>query len=113
MRLVICVESIKGRCPVYEAGDQIVLDGGFRLNLQETTNVCLHSLASIIPYHIALSKGVKPEQMGLAHKDRRDGKAYVQCLDPCDLTGGGTVTFSIERQDGPTDAASDTSTGGS
>lgn len=100
MRLLIRVEAIEGRCPAYEIGDQIVLDGGFRMNLRETTNVCMHSLASILPYHIALSSGVQPEGLGLAHKERRDGKAYVQCLDPCRITGGGTVTFSIERQDG-------------
>lgn len=77
MRLVIRVEDIKGRCPVYQVGDQIVLDNGYRLNLQETTAACMHSLASIRPYHIALAKGVRPDQMGLAHKDRQDGKAYV------------------------------------
>ena len=99
MRLVIRVEEIKGRCPVYEVGDQIVLDNGFRLNLAETTKGCMHSFASIIPYHIALSKGVRPDQMGLAHHEREDGRAYVQCLDPCDMTGGGTVIFSIERQE--------------
>jgi uncharacterized repeat protein (TIGR04076 family) len=100
MRLVIRVEDIKGRCPAYEVGDLIVLDDGFRLNVQETTSGCMHSFASIIPYHIALAKGVGPEQMGLARKDANDGKAYVQCLDPCEVTGGGTVTFSIERQEG-------------
>lgn len=99
MKLVIRVEAIQGRCPVYEVGDQVVLDNGVRLNLRETTNGCMHSFASIIPYHIALAKGIKPEQMGLAHKDRKDGKAYVHCLDPCDVTGGGTVLFSIERRD--------------
>jgi len=97
MKLVIRVEKINGRCPVYKVGDTIVLDNGFRLNLDETTKGCMHSFASIIPYHIALSKGVRPDQMGLAHKDRDDGRAYVQCLDPCEMTGGGTVTFSIER----------------
>jgi uncharacterized repeat protein (TIGR04076 family) len=97
MKLIISVEEIRGRCPVYEVGDRIVLDSGFRLNLKETTKGCMHSFASIIPYHIALSKGVRPDQMGLAHKDRDDGRAYVQCLDPCEMTGGGTVTFSIER----------------
>jgi len=97
MKLIIRVEDIRGRCPVYEVGDRIVLDSGFRLNLDETTKGCMHSFASIIPYHIALSKGVRPDQMGLAHKDRDDGRAYVQCLDPCEMTGGGTVTFSIER----------------
>ena len=99
MRLVIRVEDIKGHCPAYEVGDVIVVDSGFRLNLSETTAGCMHSFASIIPYHIAMAKGVKPEQMGLAHKERRDGRAYVQCLDPCEFTGGGTVTFSIERQE--------------
>jgi uncharacterized repeat protein (TIGR04076 family) len=99
MRLVIRVEGIKGHCPVYEVGDRIVLDSGFRLNLRETTNGCMHSFASIIPYHIALSLGVRPNQMGLARKDGEDGKAYVHCLDPCEVTGGGTVLFSIERQD--------------
>ena len=99
MKLVIEVESIKGRCPVYEVGDVIVLDEGFRLNLAETTNGCMHSFASIIPYHVALAKGVPPDRMGLAHKDKQDGRAYVQCLDPCEMTGGGTVTFSIERKE--------------
>ncbi|MFP4250073.1 MAG: TIGR04076 family protein [Armatimonadota bacterium] len=97
MKLIIRVEEIRGRCPVYEVGDRIVLDNGYRLNLDETTKGCMHSFASIIPYHIALSKGVRPDQMGLAHRDRDDGRAYVQCLDPCEMTGGGTVTFSIER----------------
>ena len=99
MKLVIRVEAIEGRCPAYEVGDRIVLDGGFRLNLQETTNGCMHSFASIIPYHIALSMGIRPDQIGLAHEGQQDGKAYVHCLDPCEVTGGGTVLFSIERQE--------------
>jgi uncharacterized repeat protein (TIGR04076 family) len=97
MKLVITVEKVKGRCPVYKAGDKIVLDSGYRFNLKETTAACMHSLASILPYHVAISKGVPPNRMGLAHKAKKDGKAYVQCLDPCDETGGGTAIFSIER----------------
>jgi uncharacterized repeat protein (TIGR04076 family) len=57
----------------------------------------MHSLASIMPYHVAIAKGVPPNKMGLAHKEKKDGKAYVHCLDPCEETGGGTVTFSIAR----------------
>ncbi len=97
MKLVVRVEKIEGHCPAYKVGDRIVLDAGYRLNLEETTSGCMHSFASIIPYHVALAKGVRPEQMGLAHRSRDDGRAYVQCLDPCEMTGGGTVTFSIER----------------
>ena len=93
-RLLITVREIKGHCPVYRIGDKIVLEEGYRFNLEESDNVCMHSLSSIMPYYNAIYRGVAPSQLGLA----RDGqKAYVQCLDPCDYTGGGTVLFEIER----------------
>jgi len=93
-RLIITVKEIKGNCPVYQVGDRIVLDEGYRLNLKETDNMCMHSLASIMPYYVALYRGIDPRDLGLS----RDGKkAHVQCLDPCEYTGGGTVIFEIER----------------
>lgn len=46
-RLLITVKEIKGNCPVYRIGDRIVLDEGYRLNLKETDNLCMHSLSSI------------------------------------------------------------------
>ncbi len=93
-QLIITVREIQGRCPVYDVGHRIVLDEGYRLNLEKTDTVCMHSLASIMPYYVALFHGVEPAELGLA----RDGEtAYVQCLDPCARTGGGTVTFEIER----------------
>jgi uncharacterized repeat protein (TIGR04076 family) len=72
------------------------LDEGYRLNLEETDAVCLHSLASILPYYNALGQGVDPALLGLADQE---GKACVQCLDPARHTGGGTVVLRIERQD--------------
>jgi len=97
-KLVITVEKIKGRCPAYKEGDKIVLDRGYKFNLAETTACCMHSLGPIMPFYCALAKGVAPKMMGLAHKDDRDGpKAYVHCPDPCEMSGGGTVLFSIER----------------
>ena len=95
-RLVIQVVSIKGHCPVYKVGDKIVLDEGYKLNLKETTAVCMHSLASIMPYYVALYRGVPPSDLGLGRGER----AYVQCLDPCHITGGGTVLFEIRREPG-------------
>ena len=93
-KLIITVKEIKHKCPVYQVGDKIVLDEGYRINLKETNNVCMHSLASIMPYYIALFREVDPVTLGLA----RDGKkAYIQCLDPCEYTGGGTVIFEIEK----------------
>ena len=93
MRVLIAkVVAIEGNCPVYRLGDKIVIEGGFRLNLEETDAVCMHSLASLMPYYVALSKGVSPTQLGLAGEG---GRAYVQCLDPARYTGGGTVTFEV------------------
>ena len=76
-RLLITVKEIKGLCPVYRVGDRIILDEGYRLNLEETDSVCMHSLSSIMPYYVALYRGVDPKELGLS----KDGKkAYVQCL---------------------------------
>lgn len=92
-KLIIKVLKIKGICSVYKVGDKIVIDEGYKLNFEETDKVCMHSLASIMPYYVALSKGIDPKTLGLAKKGNR---AYLQCLDPCEITGGGTVVFEVE-----------------
>lgn len=94
--LIIRVVEISGKCPVYKKGNKIVLEEGYRINLSKTDAICMHSLASILPYYNALSKGVSAKKLGLAKKIDEGNKAYVQCLDPCKYTGGGTVTFEIE-----------------
>lgn len=94
-KLLIEVTDIKGQCPVYAVGDRIVVDDGYRVNLKETDAICLHSLASLMPYYVALSRGVDPAGLGLVGED---GRTYVQCLDPAEITGGGTVTFVITVQ---------------
>ena len=54
--------------------------------------VCMHSLALIMPFYGALSRGISPEKLGLSlHKEM----AYIKCLYPCEYTGGGTVIFGI------------------
>jgi uncharacterized repeat protein (TIGR04076 family) len=58
MRLVIRVVEIKGSCPVYRLEDEIIIEGGYRLNLKETDNLCMHSLIALLPYYVALSKGI-------------------------------------------------------
>ena len=92
-KLIITVLRIKGTCPVYTVGDRIVIDEGYKLNLKETNKVCMHSLASLMPYYVALSRGVGPKTLGLAGQGN---KAYLQCLDPCEITGGGTAIFEVE-----------------
>ncbi len=95
MDLVISVIQIEGTCPVYRLGSRIVLQEGYILDPLQTDRVCMHSLASILPYYVAISKGVPARSLGLSRGG--SGEAYVQCLDPCRLTGGGTVTFEIKR----------------
>lgn len=95
-RLVITVKEIKGSCPVYHTGDKIILDEGYRINLKETDNICMHSLSSIMPYYIALFRGVDPRKLGLTKEGK---KGYLQCLDPCEYTGGGTVIFEIKKEE--------------
>ncbi len=92
--LRVSVHSVRGHCPVYREGDSFVLEQGYILQAGAGVRICLHSLASVLPYHVALFHGVPPTAIGLA---REGASAYVQCLDPCELTGGGTVTFRIER----------------
>lgn len=90
-KLEIKVVEIRGKCPVFKLGDRIVIEGP-KINLEETDAVCTHAFASLLPYIVALRKGIKPSELGLG----RGEKAYVQCLDPGPpYTDGGTVIFEI------------------
>ncbi len=92
--LKIKVIDIQGNCPVYNLGDSFYLKDGFILIPEKSSQICMHSLSSILPYHVALSHGISPASVGL---NRAGGKkAYLQCLDPCKYTGGGTVVFEVE-----------------
>jgi len=94
MKLIIKVKEIKGHCPVYREGGEFVIEDGYKL--KSNTTLCMHSLASILPYYVALSRGIAPKDLGLS-KD--NNKAYVECLDPYEYTGGGTVIFEIVKED--------------
>jgi uncharacterized repeat protein (TIGR04076 family) len=93
MKLVIRVKEIRGNCPVYKEDDTFVIDEGYKLS--SDIPLCMHSLSSIMPYYIPLSRGVSPKSLGLAKGSTH--KAYIQCLDPCKYTGGGTVVFEITQ----------------
>ncbi len=93
--LKVRVFNIKGKCPVYKAGDHFRIIRGFKLVAENP--VYMHSLASIMPYYTALSRGVKPIDLGLWGPNNC---AYVQCLDPCEYIGGGTVVFSVSVEEG-------------
>ena len=64
MDLIIKVVSIKGKCPVYQIGSKIVIREGYILDPTQSDRICMHSLASILPYYVALAKGVKAKESG-------------------------------------------------
>ncbi len=91
--LKIRVVEINGFCPVYRLGDEFSINAGYVLEGRES--YCMHSIASLLPFFVALSRGITPEDLGLCKSGVN--KAFIQCLDPVQRTGGGTVIFEITR----------------
>jgi uncharacterized repeat protein (TIGR04076 family) len=93
--LAIEVVKVNGNCPTYKVGDQFNITGGYKL----TSNipVCLHALHALTPYYIPLSRGISPYDLGLAsiNANQNTPDAYIQCHDPEEITGGGSVIFRI------------------
>jgi uncharacterized repeat protein (TIGR04076 family) len=93
MELIVTVKEIKGHCPVYRVGDSFRLEEGYKLVADKP--LCMHSLAALLPHYNALRVSA-PGDWGLSGKEQAD-KAYIQCLDAADYTGGGTAIFEISR----------------
>ena len=93
MELVVTVKEIEGQCPTYKVGDCFTLKAGYQL--VSDIPVCMHGLASLMPYYNALRVS-EPTQWGLDGKDDKS-KAYIHCPDACRYTSGGTVTFEISK----------------
>ena len=95
--LEIEVCEIRGRCVVYKVGDKMLIDGP-RLILEGTDAVCIHALAPLLHYVVALDRGVDPRVLGLS---KSGDVAYIQCVDPGEpYTEGGTVIFRCRRVSG-------------
>jgi len=93
MDIIVKVKEVKGNCPTFKVGDSFVLKAGYQLVSEGP--VCMHALSSIMPFYNALTVS-PPCVLGLDGKKDKD-KAYVQCPDPVEHTGGGTVVFEISR----------------
>lgn len=91
--LKVEVVEIEGHCPIYKVGDYFEIEGGYQL--VSNRPLCMHALQSISPYYVALSRGIGAIELGLSGPE--EGAAYLQCLDPVNYTGGGTVTFKIKK----------------
>lgn len=95
-KLIITVKEIKGKCAVHTLGDKMVIDGP-EIDLENTDRICIHALAPILHYAVALREGIDPEKLGLTKKGN---KAYIHCPDPGEpYTDGGEVVFEVERME--------------
>ena len=95
MDLIITIKEIKGHCPTYKVGDSFTLKAGYQL--VSNIPICMHGLASLMPYYNALRVS-EPAQWGLDSKEDKT-KAYIHCPDPCEYTQGGTVIFEITKNE--------------
>jgi uncharacterized repeat protein (TIGR04076 family) len=93
MDLVVAVKEIKGHCPTFRVGDSFTLKACYQLVSEGP--VCMHALASLMPWYNALRVS-EPADWGLDGKLDKT-KAYIQCPDPCQYTNGGTVIFEISK----------------
>jgi uncharacterized repeat protein (TIGR04076 family) len=94
--LEIEVCEIRGKCPVYEVGDKIVIDDP-KIDLENTDALCTHALSSLLHYALVLERGADPVELGLSKPEDRN-HAYIQCVDPGEpYTHGGTVIFRIRK----------------
>jgi uncharacterized repeat protein (TIGR04076 family) len=96
-RLIIKVKEIKGKCPVFKVGDQIVIESP-KIVIDETSSLCIHALGCMLSMIVPLSHGISFKELGLT-KNEKEERGYIQCLDPGEpYTSGGTVLFEIKRE---------------
>jgi uncharacterized repeat protein (TIGR04076 family) len=94
--LEIRVCEIRGKCPVYKVGDEIVIDDP-RILLDRTDAICTHALSTLLHYVTILEHDWCPVKLGLT-TPRDPDHAYMQCVDPGEpYTEGGTVIFQCRR----------------
>ena len=96
-RVTIEVKEVRGFCPLYKPGDQIILKD-FYINSKKSKNICIHLLSATSTLLSALIHGSSAKNLGIG--DRED-VGYLQCPDPGPpYTKGGTVIFEIARVNG-------------
>lgn len=94
--LEIVVHEIRGKCPVYKAGDRITIDDP-EIVLEKTDALCTHALSTILHYTTILEHDLCPVKLGLTTAEDPE-HAYMQCVDPGKpYTEGGTVIFKCRR----------------
>lgn len=93
--VILKVERIKGYCPLYKVGDEIVLHD-FYIDSSKSNNICIHLLAASSTLLSAFIHGSSAIDLGIG---KTDDVGYLQCPDPGPpYTKGGTVLFKLIRK---------------
>jgi len=89
------IVEINGFCPVFKLGDEFRMTAGYVLEGRE--QYCMHVISTILPYYIALSRGVSPASLGLCKEG--ENVAYVHCPDTGRSHTGGSVVVELSREE--------------
>lgn len=94
-RLVITVKEVRGKCPLYQVGDKVIIDKSY-INTKKSKNICIHALSAMFTLLSAFVHGSSATELGIGAKA---DVGYLQCPDPGPpYTKGGTVIFVIRRE---------------
>ncbi len=94
-RVKIRVKEVRGFCPLYKPGDEIVLNG-YYIDTKKSAPVCMHAFLALSSLLSAFSHGASARDLGIGEKD---DVGYLQCPDPGPPhTKGGTVLFELIRE---------------
>jgi len=91
----IKVKEIRGKCPVYKVGDEIILNG-YYIDTKKSAPICMHAFVALATLLSAFSHGASARELGIGSEDN---VGYLQCPDPgSPYTCGGTVIFQLIRE---------------
>lgn len=95
-RIKIIVQKIKGQCPIYKVGDEILFNK-FYIDSTKSAPICIHAFLSMSSIIYAITHGAGMKQIGIGINDK---EGYIQCPDPGPpYTDGGAVLFKIQLID--------------
>ena len=94
-RLTIRVKEVRGKCPLYQVGDEILIDRFF-IDADRSRDVCMHAFSAMSTLLSAFIHGSSAVDLGIGSEE---GVGYLQCPDPGPpCTEGGTVLFELRRE---------------
>ena len=79
--LIIEVEEVRGRCPVFKKGDRMVFRGGYNLDLEETDALCSPNLLQLVAL-LPADNGIYSLEVSSYSRGRGCLREYSSVLKP-------------------------------